>query len=178
MANTKIIAKKKQVVDALKEKIDSAKVMIISDYRGIPVKDMTDLRRKLFAEKSEFKVVKNTLLKRALKAAGYDQLNEHLAGPTGVLLGYEDPVVPLKVLVKFIDEIEKGQIKTGVVEKTVLDPKGITQMSKLPSREELIAKVVSGFQAPIYGLVNCLQGAIRKLVYALKAIEDKKGEVK
>lgn len=175
MANTKIIAKKKAVVDDLKQKIDSAKVMIISDYRGIPVKEMTGLRSKLYAEKSEFKVVKNTLLKRALDAAGYEQLNEHLSGPIGVLLGYEDPVGPLKILVQFVDEIEKGEIRAGVVEKSVIDPKGIIQMSKLPSREELIAKVVGGFQSPIYGLVNCLQGNIRKLVYALKAIQDKKG---
>jgi large subunit ribosomal protein L10 len=172
MANAKVIEKKKQVVDQLKEKIDSANVLIISDYRGVSVKQITELRRKLYAQKSEFKIIKNTLLRRALEAAGFEKLNEHLAGPIGVLLGYQDPVEPLKALVDFIDENEKGEIKAGVVEKSLIDKKGIAEMAKLPPKEVLLAKVVGGFQAPIYGLVNCLQGNLRKLVYALNAIKD------
>ncbi|MFH1576615.1 MAG: 50S ribosomal protein L10 [Candidatus Margulisiibacteriota bacterium] len=174
MANAKVVAKKKQLVDDLTEKISSASVLIISDYRGISVKEITELRRKLYSEKSEFKIVKNTLLSRALEAAGYEQLKEHLEGPTGVLLGYEDPVEPLKALVDFVDEIEKGKIKAGVIEKNVVDEKSLAEISKLPPKEVLLAKVVGGFQAPIYGLVNCLQGNIRKLVYALVAVKDKK----
>ncbi|MFH1347739.1 MAG: 50S ribosomal protein L10 [Candidatus Margulisiibacteriota bacterium] len=176
MANAKVIEKKKKLVDELKEKIDSASVLIVSDYRGISVKQITELRRKLYAEKSEYRIIKNTLLKRALEAAGLEKLTEHLSGPTGLLLGYGDPIEPLKALVDFVDEIEKGEIKAGVVEKTIVDTKGISDMSKLPPREVLLARVVGGFQAPIYGLVNVLQGNIRKLVYALNAIREKKGE--
>ncbi|MFH1347524.1 MAG: 50S ribosomal protein L10 [Candidatus Margulisiibacteriota bacterium] len=174
MANTKIVEKKKQQVAELKEKIESASVMIVSDYRGISVKQITELRQKLFTQKSEFKVVKNTLLRRAFEATGFEELSEHLAGPTGLLLGYEDPIEPLKALVDFVDDVEKGQIKAGVVEKTIVDAKGITEMSKLPPREVLLARVVGGFQSPIYGFVNVLVGNIRKLVYALNAVKEKK----
>lgn len=175
MANTKVVEKKKQVVENLKEKIDSANVLLISDYRGVSVKQITDLRKKLHSEDSEYKIIKNTLLRRALEASGFEQLTEHLEGPIGLLLGYKDPLGPLKALVDFIDEVEKGEIKAGVIEKTVVDKEGIGEMAKLPPKEVLLAKVVGGFQAPIYGLVNCLQGNIRKLVYALSAIREKKG---
>jgi large subunit ribosomal protein L10 len=175
MANVKVVEKKKTAVDQLKQKIDAANVLVISDYRGVTVKQLTELRRKLYAQESEFKVVKNTLMRRALEAAGLERLSEHLAGPIGVLLGYKDPVEPLKALVDFIDEIEKGEIKAGVVEKTIIDPKGIADMAKLPPREVLLARVVGGLNAPIYGFVNALQGNIRKLVYALNAVREKKG---
>ena len=178
MANAKVIDRKKKVVDQLKEKIETSSVMVISDYRGVTVKQITELRSKLYQHESEFKVIKNTLMNRALAAAGHEALNEHLAGPVGILFGYKDPVEPLKALVEFIEDNEKGEIKAGIVEKTVIDKKGIESMSKLPGREVLIAKVVGGFQAPIAGLVNVLQGNLRNLVYALNAIKDKKGEVK
>lgn len=178
MPNAKILKKKREVVDDLKKKIDSASVLAVSDYRGISVKQVTELRRKLRPEESEFRIIKNTLLRRAFESAGYEKLNEHLQGPTGLLLGYKDPVGPLKALVDFMEEAEKGEIKAGMVEKTLVDRKGIAELAKLPPKEVLIAKVVGGFQAPIYGLVNCLQGNIRKLVYALNAIREKKGEVK
>lgn len=175
MGSTKALARKKEVVDKLKEKIDLAKVIILSDYRGIPVNKITELRKKLFKDKSEYTVVKNSLLQRAFEAAGLSELNEHLTGPVGMLLGYEEPVAPLKSLVDFLDEIEKGEIKAGVFEKKVVNKAGLNEISKLPSREVLLAKVVGGMQAPIYGLVNVLQGNIRKLVYALNAIKEKKG---
>jgi len=176
MANAKVVEKKKEIVKNLKEKIDSASVLLISNYRGVSVKQITELRKSLITEDSEYKIVKNTLIGRALKDAGFEQLNEHLAGPTGLLLGYSDPVGPLKVLVEFIEDIEKGEIKAGIVEKTVIDGKGIAAMAKLPPKEELLAKVVGSLQSPIYGFVNVLQGNIRKLVYALNAIKDKKGQ--
>ncbi|MBN2057517.1 MAG: 50S ribosomal protein L10 [Candidatus Saganbacteria bacterium] len=175
MANASVIEKKKQIVDRLKEKIDTASVIVVTDYRGITVAQLTALRRKLFAEKSELKIIKNTLLRRAMESAGFKDINVHLEGPTAVLFGYEDPVAPLKALVEFVDETEKGQIKAGLIEKRPIDSKSITAMSKLPPRDVLLAKVVGGFQAPIYALVNVLQGNIRKLVYALNAVKEKKG---
>jgi len=178
MPNAKILKKKREVVDDLRKKIDSASVLAVSDYRGISVKQVTELRRKLRPEESEFRIIKNTLLRRAFESAGYEKLSEHLQGPIGLLLGYKDPVGPLKALVDFMEEAEKGEIKAGMVEKTLVDQKGIAELAKLPPKEVLIAKVVGGFQAPIYGLVNCLQGNLRNLVYALNAIREKKGEVK
>ena len=174
MANAKVLAKKQEAVSQLQEKISAAKVLIISDYRKVNVKEMTALRRKLVKEKSELKIVKNTLLKRALAACGYTGLDQHLSGPTAVLFGYEDPIVPLKLLVEYVEEIEKGELRGGLVEGIVVDQKEIAALSKLPPKEILIAKVIGGFKSPLYGLVNVLQGNIRKLVYALNAIREKK----
>lgn len=171
-----MLEQKKKIVEDLKDKINSANVLILSDYRGVTVKEITELRKKLHAEDSEFKIIKNTLLQRAFKEAGFSELDPHLAGPTGLLLGYKDPLAPLKALVTFIKEAEKGEIKAGVIEKALVDAKGLSEIAKLPPKEVLIAKVVGGLKFPLYGLVNVLQGNIRKLVYALNAIVEKKGQ--
>jgi large subunit ribosomal protein L10 len=174
----KAVETKKKVVKALKEKIDSANIIVLSDFRGVSVKEITELRKKLHADESEYKIVKNSLLKRAVEEAGFTGLDEHLAGPTGMLLGYKDPVQPLKSLVEFAAETEKGEIKVGIFEKAVIDQKAIAEIAKLPPKEVLLAKVIGGFQSPIRGFVNVLQGTLRKLVYALNAVKEKKGEVK
>lgn len=175
MSSKAILAKKTKVVEGLTEKISSASVLLLTDYRGFSVKDLTDLRKKLRPTDSELKIVKNTLLKRALAAAGFAGLDDHLAGSTALLLGYKDPIGPLKALVSHIKEIEKGTVKAGLMEKVLIDGKGVIEISKLPSKEVLIAKVVGGFKAPLFGLANVLQGPMRKLVYVLSAIQDKKG---
>lgn len=179
--NEKTLENKKKVVEELKEKIESASVLVLSDYRSVSVKEITKLRKTLYAEESEYKIYKNTMLQKAMEAAGFKELSEYLEGPTAVLFGYKDPVAPLKALVDFVKEVEKGEIKAGIIEKSFVDSKRILEVAKLPPKEVLLAKVVGGFQSPIYGFVNVLQGTIRKFVYALNAIVEKKkqeGEVK
>ncbi|MFH1826632.1 MAG: 50S ribosomal protein L10 [bacterium] len=173
--SVKAIEKKKKLVSELKEKIEAATVMVISDYRGLTVKQITELRKKLYGEESELRIFKNTIISRAVDEAGYAELKEHLSGPVALLLGYKDPVGPVKALVEFVTEIEKGAIKAGMMEKTLVDLKKIEEISKLPAKEVLIAKAVGGFQAPIYGFVNVLAGTMRKFLYALNAVKEKKG---
>ena len=169
------IAEKKKSVDQLKEKISRSNLVVISDFSRFTVKEMTDLRRKLRAEDSEFRVIRNTLIERAVKESGLAELKDFLKGPTGILLGYRDAVSPLKILVKFIKEAEKGAIRAGVIEKKVFGQGELNEISKLPAREVLLSKMVGGLQSPLYGLVNVLQGPIRKLVYALDAVRKQKG---
>jgi len=171
----KAIAKKSQVVDKIKEKIARSRVIVVADYQGFSVKEMTDLRKKLRVEEAEYTVVKNTLLERAFEQSGFPQFKDYFKGSTAILLGYKDAVTPLKILVKFVKDSEKGKLRGGLVEKDIFGEKELTEISKLPSREVLLGKVVGGLQAPIYGLVNVLQGPIRKLVYALSEIKTKKG---
>jgi large subunit ribosomal protein L10 len=173
----KAVETKKKLVEGLKEKISSASILVLSDFRGVSVKQITELRKQLRSEESEYKIVKNTLLHRAIEAAGFKDLKEHLAGPTAMLLGYKDPVGPLKALVEFVKDNEKGEIKAGIFENNIIDKQALAEIAKLPPKEVLLSKVVGGFQAPIYGLVNVLQGTIRKLVYAFNAVKEKK-EVK
>lgn len=171
----KVIAEKQKMVESLKEKISRARVMVIADYLGFTVKEITDLRRKLRGEDSEFKIIKNTLIGRALSGSGLEGLKDYLKGSTALLLGYRDAVSPLKVLVKHLKEIEKGSMRAGMVEGRIFKTQELQEISRLPNRELLLSKVVGGFQAPLYGLVNVLSGPMRKLVYVLSAIKEKKG---
>ncbi len=169
------IAEKRKIVDDLKQKIARANLVLISEYLKFTVKEFTDLRRKLRAEESEIKVIKNTLIEKAVVESGFPQVAEHLTGSTAIILGYKDAVSPLKILVKFIKESDKGAVKVGVIEKNVFVQKELNELAKLPAKEVLIARVVGGFQAPLSGLVRVLQGPIQKLVYVLDAIKGKKG---
>lgn len=173
--STKILEKKKKKVKEIKEKIESASVLVVTDYCGLTVKGITELRKDLRADESEFKIFKNTLVQRAADDAGMSDLKGYLSGPTALLIGYKDAVTPLKTLVKFIKENEKGEIRAGIVEKSFVKKEQLLEISKLPTREVLLTKVLCGLQSPLYGLVNVLQGSIRNLVYALDAIKNKKG---
>lgn len=164
------IAEKKKVVDELKEKVSRTNLLVVADYLGFSVKQITELRKKLRAEDSEFRVLKNTLVERAVP-----QLKEHLKGSTALLMGYKDAVGALKVLVKFIKDSEKGRIRAGIMDENLYGEKELNEISKLPSREVLLSKLVGGLQSPISGFVNVLQGTIRKLVYALDAVRKQKG---
>jgi len=174
----KAIAEKKKVVDSLKEKFSRASVVVLSDYYGFSVKDITDLRRKLRKEDSEFSVCKNTMIERAVEGTEYAPLKDHCKGATAILFGYKDAVSPLKVLVKFIKDSEKGVIRAGAVENSVFGKDDLAAIAKLPSKEMLIGKVLGGLQSPLYGIVNVAQSPIRKLVYALNAIKEKKSASK
>lgn len=169
------IAEKKLVVDEIKEKMSRSKVIVISDYLGFSVKEITTLRKKLRPENAEFRVFKNTLVERAAEDSGISEFKDSLKGPIAVLFGYKDAVSPLKTLVSFLKETEKGSIRVGKVESTVFGQSDLTAIAKLPSREVLLAKAIGGLQAPIYGLVNVMQGPLRKLVYVLNSIKEKKG---
>jgi len=167
---------KVKAVKEIKEKIDSSKVMILSDFTGMTVKEVTDLKKRLRKEGTSYVVVKNTLALRALSEGNKKIFEEHLKGPVAVAFGADDPVAPAKVLAKFIKETKKPVIKAGLVEGKFINEADFNALSKMPSREELIAKAVGGIKAPLYGIVNVLIGPIRKLVYGLSAVKDKKGQ--
>lgn len=169
-----IIQEKKKRVDELKKKIDSSSLMILTNFQGVGVVETSLFRKQLLSCGAEYKVVKNTLFQKAVGGSNLEELNRWSVGNTGLLLGYEDPLHPLKILVKFIKDLEKGEIKVGVVEKKVLSEKELQQLAKLPSREVLLTKMVFGFQAPLYGLAAVLEGLMRKLVYALSAIKERR----
>lgn len=172
--SAKAIAQKNIVVEKLKEKISRSKVVVVTDFLGFSVKELTALRRKLRTAKAEFSVVKNTLISRAVNESGCPKLSEHLKGPTALLLGYDDAVAPLKVLVGFLKEAEKGMIRVGVVEKDIFGEKDLASISRLPTKEVLLGKVMGGLKSPLSGLVGVLQGPIRKVVYVLEGIKGQK----
>ena len=167
---------KKQVVEEIKEKLGNSKVIILTDYKGLNVAQITKLRKKLRKIDAEYVVFKNTLTGIAAKEKSISGIEGLLTGPTAILFGYKDPVMPAKILSEFIKENEKPSIKGGFFDGNMVDTKMIIALAKLPSREVLLAKVAGGFQAPIYNFVSDLQGIIRKFVYAVNAIKDKKAK--
>lgn len=174
MPSEAILAKKKQLVETLSEKIQGAKSFVLADYRGLTVEQDTELRSALRKANIEYKVVKNSMVRFAVKQNDLDELESHLVGPTSMAISSEDPIAPVKVLSEYAKKFKKLELKVGVVEGRITDLDGLKAIAELPSREELIAKTVGMFNAPIYGLVNVLDANIRGLVVALSAIAEQK----
>jgi len=164
---------KLEAVQEIKDKFSRSKSAILTDYRGLNVADITELRKKLREQGVEFKVVKNTLTRIAIKDFDYN-LDQFLEGPTAVAFSFEDPVAPAKVLADFAKTHKELEIKAGMVEGKVGGKDMVESLAKLPPREELLAKAVGSIQSPLYGIVGVLQGPLRNLVYTLQAVQDKK----
>ncbi len=165
---------KQKIVAALREKFEAAKVVIVTDYKGLDVAQMNDLRRKLREAEVEYQVVKNTLLTRASQDTDVAQLVDTFKGPSAIALAFDDPVAPAKVLMQFSKENDKLEIKAGVMNGKLLDLAAIGALSKLPSREELLAQVLGTLNAVPQGLVRALADAPRRLVNVLNAVRDQK----
>jgi len=168
-----VLQGKKQVVEEIKEKVNKAQTVIVVDYRGLNVEEITELRKKYREVGVEYKVYKNTMMRFAFKDAGFEEFNQFLTGPNAVAFGYDDPVQAAKISHEFAKDHEKLEVKAGIVDGKVIGLDEIKELASLPSKEVLIAKVLGGFNAPITGFVNVLQGNIRNLVYALNAIKEK-----
>lgn len=149
----------------LRDKFAKAKSVVFADYAGLSMADQTKLRADVAAAGGEFGVYKNTLIKIAA--------DEKLDGPTAVLFSYQDEVQPLKILVQFAKEHELPKVKSGLLGKAVLSLDQVLALSELPSKEELIAKLMNQIQEPMYGMVRTLNGNVMKLMYALEAIKRK-----
>ena len=165
---------KTQNVDEIKEKINKAQSMILVDYRGLNVEQITELRSQYRKAGVDYKVYKNSMMRFAFKDSGLEGFNEFLKGPSAIAFGYDDPVAAAKVTSEFAKTNEKLEIKAGIVDGKIIDVQEVKDLAALPSREVLIAQVLGGFNAPIQGFANVLQGTVRGLVVALNAIAEKK----
>ena len=165
---------KEKKVEEIKADLQKAKVIVLTDYRGLIVAEINKLRRMLKEEGVQYKVVKNTLTRLALRELGLADLELYLQGPTAMAYGYDDPVVPVKLLVKFARGNEHLKIKGGVLEKNILNEKELRQIAGLPPKDVLLSKTLTCFQAPLAGMLNVLQGNVRNLIYVLEAIRKQK----
>ncbi len=163
MASKTVLKQKEEKVSKLAEELKEAKVILLTDYRGINVADVTKLRADLRNANSEYKVIKNNIIKRALDANGEGELDDLLEGPTAVVIGKEDYLEPSKIIYNFTKSNDYYKIKGGVIEGKVMTAEEIITLAKLPSRQELMAK-----------LAGALLGNITKLAVALDAVRNKK----
>lgn len=166
--------KKIDIVSELKTKLEKTKSLVFSDYRGLTVAQIQDLKKKVKKEKGEYVVAKNTLMLKALEQAGLPTPDiSLLEGPTATLFSYEDEIGPLKAMVTFAKTSGIPILKLGILDKSILSKTEVESLSKLPSKNVLYAQVVGALTAPSYGLVNVLQGNIRKLVYVIDSIKNR-----
>ncbi|MFZ5897752.1 MAG: 50S ribosomal protein L10 [Bacillota bacterium] len=165
------------LVNQLKDRMSRAKVMVLSEYRGLNVAVMTSLRRKIRESGGQMQVSKNTLARIAAREVGIEGLDDKLRGPIAITYGYDDPVTVVKTITQFQKDYAKTapfEIIGGVIEGKYIDSSGIKRVADLPPREVLVAQVIGAMQAPIAGLVNVLQGNIRNFVYVLEAVRKQK----
>ena len=176
MPNAKVLEEKKQLVADLTAKLKNAAAGVLVDYQGINVEQDTKMRTELREAGVDYFVFKNTLARLAVTEAGFEKLLPVLVKMTAIAVSEKDPVAPAKILTTYADKIPTFNIKAGFVDGGVIDVAGVSQLATLPSREELVAKMLGSLQAPIYGIVSVLNGNLRGLACVLQAIHDQKAE--
>ncbi|MBF8294094.1 MAG: rplJ [Bacteroidetes bacterium] len=168
-------SEKEAIVAEVAERATRASAMYFADFTGLTVEQATELRREFRKAGVEYRVVKNTLAKKALeRVTGYDAVYDKLVGPTGIAFSYDDVVAPAKIIKKFSEKSGKLKLKVAVLEKQVFDGSRLDELSKLPTRAELMAGVLGSIQAPISGIVGAIGAVMRDLVNVMDAIEKKK----
>lgn len=163
-------ARKKQLVSELNARLGEVKSLYLTDFTGLDVASMTELRRKLTDARVEYVVVKNTLARRALDGSPYAELKVHLEGPNAFAMSTEDVVSAAKILSDFAAEHERPRIKAGAIEGRIVSMEEIRRLATLPPRDVLLAEVVGYARAPVAGLVQTLSGLLAKLVRTLDAV--------
>jgi len=173
MPKTRI--QKEKIVSDLTENLKKAKSLVFVNFNKLKVKEVEQLRKKCRKENVGYMVAKKTLMNIAFKNAGIKEVDvKNFTQETAVVLGYGDEVAPAKVIADFSKEHEALYAFGGVLEGKLVDREMILTLAKLPTRDELLAKVVGSIKAPVSGFVNVLAGNLRNLVYVLNAIKDTK----
>lgn len=165
---------KSQIVEEIKEKIRSSQSLVLVDYRGLNVAELTELRKRYREAGVDYKVYKNTMMSFAFKDLGLEEVEDYLKGPSAVAFSLNDPASAAKITTEFAKTNDKLKIKAGIVDGKIIDENGVKSLAELPPREVLIAQVLGGFNSPIQGFANVLQGTIRGLAIALNAIAEQK----
>ena len=168
------IEQKQMVVDEIYQKLDEAMLVVFTDYRGLNVDEMTELRNKLRAPGVEFKVLKNTMLRFALEKAGSAETAAHITGPNAVVFSKDDPVGPAKTLYEFAKTHKNLEVKVGILEGQMISADKIKNLADLPPRDVLLATVLGTMQAPITSFVRVLNANLTGLVRALDQVREQK----
>ncbi len=167
------LEQKKAVVADLRARTEAAQAAVLTDYRGLTVSEMNDLRTQLREQGVFFRVVKNNLAKRAVEGTDFESLAEHLQGPTAVALA-EDPVSVAKVFTEFAKDHDDLQIKAGVLSGKALSAPELEALARLPGREQLLTQLAVGLNAPMVKLARTLQAVPASFARALAAVRDQK----
>lgn len=166
---------KNKIIEEIKEKVSRSNGMYLADFTKITVEQINELRREFYKAGVEYRVVKNTLVHKALEAVtGYDKVYPKLVGPTAIAFGYDDPIIPAKIIKKFSDKNQNLKVKACIIEKQIYEGSELNNIATMPSRPEMIASILGSIDAPASGLVGVISAVMRDLVSVLDAIEKKK----
>ncbi len=174
--------KKEEIVQELADIFSNASLILFTDYRGLSVKQISDLRQELYkrySDQARYRVSKNSLVRLALEKAGFDEenWNNEVVGTTAIMtVVKDDPIDALKIFANFAKANKLPELRGGYLEGRYFEASRVTELARLPTREELISMVVRGFAAPITGLAYSLNGVLTKFLYALNAITEKKAD--
>ena len=160
-------AAKAESVEQLKERFDGVQAAVLTEYRGLTVKQISDLRKQLKGAAAEYKVLKNRLAKIAVRGGALDGLAPHLKGPTGMAYTRQDPVAVAKALQAFVRTNPQLTIKVGLVEGNVVAPEALRSLAELPSKEVLRSQLIGAVEGPMSQIVSLLQAPMRELAYVL-----------
>jgi large subunit ribosomal protein L10 len=171
--------KKQEIIDEIKELMNGSTALYLTDFKGMTVAQVDDLRSEFYKADVKYKVVKNTLALRALKdtekySQFADKFDEFLIGPTGIVFASEDPVAPAKILKKYFSKIEKPKFKVAVVDNQFYGSDKLNELASLLSKEELIAGILSSLDSPVSGIVGTLNAVIRDLSSVIEEVAKKK----
>ena len=168
---------KESFVSELRERIRKAPVVYLTDFAGLDVKSITRLRRSLRASGAEYVVVKNRLARLAFEETELPNIFEDMTGPTGMVLGYDDVVAPARALTEFAKENNsRPTFKLGILESQVLQPEQSDRISKLPSKEQLLAELAGVMQAPMAMLATALEGKLQEMAGLLAALKEERAQ--
>jgi large subunit ribosomal protein L10 len=167
---------KKELVAGLKDRFSSAKAVVLTDYKGLTVEEISEARSKFRESKIEYRVVKNTLAKIASDDTPIALARDRFEGPVGVAIGFDDPVVVAKSVLEYAKVNEKFEVKCGVIEGSFLEASELKKIATLPSREMLLSMMAGAFSAPMSKLAAGLNATVARLGFALEALKSKKTE--
>ena len=153
---------KKPIVDEISEVVKDAQGVVLVDYRGLTVEQDTNLRKQLREAGVTYKVYKNTMMNFAFKGTDFEQLAPHLEGPSAIAVSKDDATAPARIIVKFAKEAPALELKAGVVEGVLYDAKGIADVAKIPSREELLSRLLGSLQSPVANFARVLNQIAEK----------------
>jgi large subunit ribosomal protein L10 len=167
-------SEKEASVEQLRADLEPDGHVVLTEYRGLTVEQMSRLRKQVCSASGTLKVMKNTLMRRAVEGTDKEVLGDFLTGPNALVYTKADPVAMVKVVADASKEYQAMEVKAGVVEGRQMTAAEIFRIAELPSRDELLGKMLGSLMSPVQGLANVLQGVPRKLVYALEAIRQAK----
>lgn len=168
------ISQKEELVERLAKQLADSDISFLVDYKGLTVSQVTELRAKIREAGAQMEVVKNTLMRRAAKGTGTEVLSDLFKGPNAIIISKDDPVAPAKVISDFLKTNEKLQLKGASLEGKLLSEEDIKQLAEMPSKEELLTKLVCTLNAVPTNFVNVLAGVPRSFLNVLNAVKDQK----